>query len=90
MTTVTLTRGTPMIRKLLMISIPAAVGAIVVMGWPDIRRYVAIKQMSRGQGRPENVPMRGTQAYPKHAGGGAQDGTGDFDSASRGGPATAL
>jgi hypothetical protein len=59
------------------------------MGWPDIRRYVAIKQMSSGQGSPENVPLRGTQAYPKHAGAGARDGTGDFDSASRGGPATA-
>jgi hypothetical protein len=78
-----------MIRKLLMLSIPAAIGTIIAMGWPDIRRYVAIKQMSSGQGSPENVPLRGTQAYPKHAGDGARDGTGDFDSASRGGPATA-
>lgn len=78
-----------MIRKLLMISIPAALGVIVAMGWPDIRRYVAIRQMSSGLGRPENVPLRGTQAYPKHASDGATDGTGDFDSASRGGPAVA-
>jgi hypothetical protein len=78
-----------MIRKLLKISIPAALGVIVAKGLPDIRRYVAIKQMSRGRGHPEVVPMRGTQAYPKHPGDGAPDGTGDFDSASRGGPALA-
>jgi len=78
-----------MIRKLLKISIPAALGVLAARQWPEIRRYVALKQMSRGQGHPENVPMRGTQAYPKHAGDGAQDGTGDFDSASRGGPAKA-
>ncbi len=78
-----------MIRKLLKVSIPAAVGVLAARQWPEIRRYVALKQMSRGQGHPENVPMRGTQAYPKNAGDGAQDGTGDFDSASRGGPAKA-
>lgn len=31
----------------------------------DIRRYVKIKQMSRGGGHPENVPVSGRSAYPK-------------------------
>jgi hypothetical protein len=31
----------------------------------DIRRYVKIKQMSRGDGHPENVPVTGRSAYPK-------------------------
>jgi hypothetical protein len=78
-----------MIRKLLKVSIPAAVGVLAARQWPEIKRYAALKRMSRGQGHPENVPMRGTQAYPKHPGEATQDGTGDFDSASRGGPAKA-
>ena len=76
-----------MIRKLLQVSIPAAMGVLIATQWPEIRRYVQLRKMSLGQGHPENVPMRGTQAYPKHPGQGEQDGTGDFDSASRGGPA---
>jgi hypothetical protein len=76
-----------MIRKLLKISIPAAADILVARQWPEIRRFVKLRQMSEGQGHPEHVPMQGTQAYPKHPGEGAQDGTGDFDSASRGGPA---
>jgi hypothetical protein len=43
--------------------------------------------MSSGGGHPENVPVEGVQGY-QHPGGGDLDGTGDFDSASRGGPAT--
>ena len=31
----------------------------------DIRRYVKIKQLSRGSGHPENVPATGKSAYPK-------------------------
>lgn len=77
-----------MIRKLLKISLPAA-GLLAAVQWPEIRRYLALKQMSHGQGRPEKVPMRGTQAYPKRAADEALNGTGDFDSASRGGPAKA-
>lgn len=42
--------------------------------------------MSTGQGHPENVPAGGSQAYPQSAKD-AADGTGDFDSARRGGPA---
>jgi hypothetical protein len=76
------------IRKILQISIPAAAGVLVALQWPEIRRFVKLKQMSMGQGHP-NVPMWGTQANPTHPGDSEQDGTGDFDSASRGGPAGA-
>jgi hypothetical protein len=51
----------------------------------EITRYLKIKQMSAGAGHPENVPVSGSHAYPQ-PGHGAADGTGDFDSASRGGP----
>jgi hypothetical protein len=54
----------------------------------DLRRYIEIKQLSRGDGHPENVPAGGSTAYPQHRGKGAADGTGDFDAASRGGPAS--
>lgn len=53
----------------------------------DIRRYLTIKQMSQGSGHPEVVPAVGATAYPPGHGKAAADGTGDFDSASRGGPA---
>jgi hypothetical protein len=51
----------------------------------DIVRYIKIKRLSRGPGHPELVPVTGSKAYPR-SGQGAVDGTGDFDSASRGGP----
>jgi hypothetical protein len=75
-----------MMRKSLQVLIPTAVGLIVASQWQDIRRYLKIKQLSVGQGHPENVPVEGTSAYPHHPGDGEPDGTGDFDSASRGGP----
>lgn len=75
-----------MIRKPLQVLIPAALGLLVASQWQDIRRYLKIKQISQGHGHPENVPVAGRRAYPQHPGGGAPDGTGDFDSASRGGP----
>jgi hypothetical protein len=53
----------------------------------DIVRYFKIKRLSAGQGHPELVPIRGSKGYPQRSGRGAADGTGDFDSASRGGPA---
>jgi hypothetical protein len=74
------------IRKALLLVIPATAGLLLAGQWPDIRRYLRIRQLSQGQGRPENVPVWGTQAYPRRPGDGEQDGTGDFDSASRGGP----
>jgi hypothetical protein len=33
----------------------------------DIRRYLKIKQLSRGGGHPENVPATGRSAYPKRS-----------------------
>lgn len=54
----------------------------------DIIRYLKIKQLSKGRGRPELVPVRGSKAYPTARGKGTADGTGDFDSARRGGPAS--
>jgi hypothetical protein len=75
-----------MIRKALLFIIPLGVAAVIATQRQEITRYLKIKQMSTGSGHPENVPASGTQAYPK-PGRGAPDGTGDFDSASRGGPA---
>lgn len=63
-----------------------AAGLIVASQRQDIARYLRIRQMSRGPGHPENVPAGGTHHYPG-PGQGAPDGTGDFDSAARGGPA---
>jgi hypothetical protein len=75
---------TAMARKALWL-LPASLAAIVASQWRDIARYLKIEQMSSGQGNPQQVPARGKHAYPKHPGGGAADGTGHFDSASRGG-----
>jgi hypothetical protein len=76
------------IRKALLLSIPAAaLGVLITSQWPDISRYLKIRQLSQGDGHPQNVPLKGTTAYPQHPGDGEQDGTGDFDSARRGGPA---
>lgn len=63
----------------------AAVGAALALGWPDIKRYLQIKQSADGR-HPEKIPVSGRTVYPQHAGEGARDGTGDFDSARRGGP----
>jgi hypothetical protein len=75
-----------MIRKALLLTIPLTVARLVAGQRQDIVRYVKIRQMSSGTGHPENVPTSGTVAYPQ-SGHGVADGTGDFDSASRGGPA---
>jgi hypothetical protein len=75
------------IRKARLLLIPAALGLLITSQWPDIRRHLKTRQLSQGNGRPQNVPLKGTQAYPQRPGDGEQDGTGDFDSASRGGPA---
>jgi hypothetical protein len=78
-----------MVRKALPILVPAGMALLVASQWSDIKRYLRIKQLSAGQGHPENVPAEGRKAYPQSPGDGAADGTGDFDSASRGGPALA-
>lgn len=76
-----------MIRKAVLWLVPVLLGAVIASQWQDIIRYVKIKQMSLGQGRPQVVPAAGSTAYPRAPGRGARDGTGDFDSARRGGPA---
>jgi hypothetical protein len=75
------------VRKAMLLLIPAMLAALVGSQWPDIMRYLKIRQMSQGQGHPENVPAEGTIFYPQDPAGGAPDGTGEFASASRGGPA---
>jgi len=69
--------------------IGAILGAAAILGLQrhDLIRYLKIKQMSLGTGHPENVPAGGSHRYPG-AGGGAAEGTGDFDSARHGGPAS--
>jgi hypothetical protein len=57
-----------MIRKSLLALIPAAVGLVIFSQWGDIRRYLKIKQLSQGQGHPENVPVEGVSRYPQHRG----------------------
>jgi hypothetical protein len=76
-----------MIRKTLALAGMAAIGIAVAIGWPDIRRYLKIRQISSQEGHPEMVPAEGRSTYPHRHSGGAPDGTGDFDSAHRGGPA---
>jgi len=78
-----------MARKALRWLLPAAVAAVVASQWRDIARYLKIEQMSSGQGHPDLVPAGGKHAYPTGPGVGAPDGTGDFDSARRGGPESA-
>jgi hypothetical protein len=39
-------------------------GVLIAGQWPDISRYVKIKQMSYGTGHPENVPAHGRTSYP--------------------------
>ena len=78
-----------MIRKALPVLFCAGVALLLAGQWSDIKRYFRIRQLSAGQGHPENVPAEGRKAYPQQPGDGAADGTGDFGSASRGGPALA-
>jgi hypothetical protein len=75
-----------MIRKMLWFSIPAALGALLAIGWQDIARFIKIKQMSLGKGHPEIVPAEGKKSYPQNEAHAGPDGTGDFDAARRGGP----
>ena len=63
--------------------------ATVVAGWPDIVRFVKIRQVSagrQGRGQPEKVPAGGRTVYPRTSARSERDGTGDFDAAMRGGP----
>jgi hypothetical protein len=51
--------------KMVPLLVASAAGALAVSQWPDIRRYIKIKQMSEGDGHPENVPAKGRTAYPQ-------------------------
>ena len=64
-----------------------AIGAAIAVGWSDIKRFMKIRQVSADPAHPEMVPAEGRTAYPQHHDAGAPDGTGDFESADRGGPA---
>jgi hypothetical protein len=75
-------------RKMLLLGgLAGAVALIIRNQRQDATRYLRIKQMSTGNGHPENVPAGGSHGYP-NAGRGVADGTGDFDAASRGGLAS--
>jgi len=75
-----------MMGKVLLLGGLAGVTFALVSQRQDVARLIRIKQMSLGGGFPENVPAKGAQRYPA-PGAGVPDGTGDFDSAGRGGPA---
>ncbi len=79
-----------MIRKALWLAVPVGLGVVLAAGWPDISRYLKIRQMSIGGGHPEVVPVEGAHSYAESGAQGEADGTGDFDSARRGGPADAM
>jgi hypothetical protein len=79
-------KGSEMFRKVLSPIAVLAAAWLVVSQRQDVVRYLKIRQMSMGGGHPGNVPAGGSQAYAP-PGKGAADGTADFDSASRGGPA---
>ena len=73
-----------MIKKSLGLAASLGLGLAVAVAWPDLKRYLKIRQIS---GRhPEMVPAEGRTMYPQRPGSGVPDGTGDFDSAQRGGP----
>jgi hypothetical protein len=77
-----------MIRKALFLTSSLAAASLVVSQRQDVIRYLRIKQMSMGGGHPGNVPAGGSRRYAQ-PGDGLPDGTADFDSARRGGPARA-
>jgi hypothetical protein len=79
-----------MARKALLLLVPVTVAAAVASQWRELNRYIKVSQMSSGggSGHPEYVPVEGIAAYAT-PGSGANDGTGEFDSGSRGGPADA-
>jgi hypothetical protein len=75
-----------MVSKGLRFLFPAALALLVASQWQDVVRYLRLKQLSVGQGHPENVPVRGRASYPQRPGSGEADGQGDFDAPRRGGP----
>ena len=75
-----------MIKTMLKLAAAAGTGVVVARNWPDIRRYITIKRAA-SSAHPEKIPAAGRVSYPQSHDAGAIDGTGDFDSAQRGGPA---
>lgn len=55
-------------KKALLLLIPVGLAALIAGQWQDITRYIKIKQISSGQGHPENVPAHGRISYPQHPG----------------------
>jgi hypothetical protein len=76
-----------MLYKTLLLTLSVVFAGFIASQRRDIRRYLTIRQMSLGHGHPEHVPAAGTARYPHDAVGSEPDGTGEFDSMSRGGPA---
>jgi uncharacterized protein DUF6893 len=76
------------IRTIIKLLVVAAAGVFLAANWQDIRRYLAIRQVSSSP-HPEMIPARGRTRYPNSHAAGAPDGTGDFDAAQRGGPVLA-
>jgi len=74
-----------MARKARRLLFPASIAAVAASQWREITRYLKITQMSRGGEQPQAASAKGKHAHRKRRGGRASDG--DFDSASRGGPA---
>jgi hypothetical protein len=74
------------LRKAMGVMLPAVATVLTAANWADIRRYMRIKELSMGLGHPEMVPVRGRVGYPQDPRRAQPDGTGEFDSALRGGP----
>ena len=74
-----------MIKTVVRLLVLAGTAVLLAVSWPDIKRYAAIRRASAGI-HPEMIPARGRTRYPQNHAAGALDGTGDFDSAWRGGP----
>lgn len=53
-----------MMRKVLVMGGLVGAALLINSQRKDLARYLKIKQMSFGDGHPENVPVSGTQRYP--------------------------
>jgi hypothetical protein len=53
-------------KKVLLFLIPVGLAAFIAGQWQDIARFIKIRQISSGQGHPENVPASGRIRYPQH------------------------
>jgi hypothetical protein len=61
-------------RKALWSLAAVALGTLIASQRQDIVRYVKIKQMSYGNGHPENVPAGGRASYPQRDDGAERQG----------------